>query len=51
MPLDIAQLGVAALAVWLMYKIASNHINHNTQVLQELKEAIAKLIYFLSNGK
>ena len=44
---QIAQLGVAGLAVYLMYKIAANHINHNTKVLGELRDAIVKLTEYL----
>lgn len=47
----ISQFGVAGLAVWLMYKIASNHINHNTEILGELRDAIKELTSHLKNGK
>lgn len=43
----LAQLGVGGLSVYLMYKIAGNHIDHNTKVLSELKDAIIKLTAFL----
>ena len=39
----ISQFGVAGLAVYLMYKIAANHIRHNTDMLGELRDAIREL--------
>ena len=52
--MDISQLpqfGVAGLAVYFMYKIASNHINHNTKAFEKLTETLNELINFLKNGK
>ena len=43
-------IALAALAIWIVYKITSNHINHNTEILAELKEAIHHLTEFLKNG-
>ena len=50
MPIDISQLsqmGVAALSVYLMWRLSTNHLDHNTKVLGELRDAINKLIEFL----
>ena len=35
--------GVAIALIWVLYRIVVNHINHNSEVLSELKEAIHKL--------
>ena len=35
--------GVAIALIWVLYRIVGNHINHNSEVLSELKEAIHKL--------
>ena len=55
---QFAQLGVAGLAVYLMYKISANHIDHNTQMLEKnteilnkLAEAIGDLKEWLENHK
>ena len=48
---QIAQMGVAGLAVYFMYKISSNHIDHNTKILGELKDVIIKLTEYLENHK
>ena len=48
---QLGQLGVAGLAVFLMYKISANHINSNTEVLNQLKDAIVNLQQFLNNGR
>ena len=48
---QIAQLGVAGLAVFLMYRISSNHIDHNTVILGELRDAIKSLVSFLEKDK
>lgn len=41
------QYGVAAGSLWIVYKIVSNHINHNTQALTELSVAVTKLTTWL----
>jgi len=48
---QLSQFGVAGLAVFLMYKISSNHINHNTKAFEKLTEVINDLLHFLKNGK
>lgn len=48
---DLAQFGVAGLAVWTMYKIVSNHINHNTAAFEKLSETLQELIIFLKSNK
>lgn len=35
----LAGIPIGTLAVWLMYKISSNHIEHNTQALDKLVDA------------
>lgn len=47
----ISQFGVAGMAVYLMYRIASNHIDHNTKTLGELRDVIKELREFLQNHK
>ena len=50
--LDLAQVtgvGVAALSVFLMWKLCVNHINHNTIAIQELRDVIKELTNFLQN--
>ena len=54
MPPELSNLtgvGVAALAVFLLYKLASNHVEHNTRTLGELRDAINKLVEYLENHK
>jgi len=46
---SIAQFGVAGLAVFLFYRLAANHIDHNSKVLGELTEAITSLKEFMQN--
>jgi len=48
---QITQFSVAGLAVFLMYRISSNHIDHNTAVLGELRDAIKSLVTFLEKDK
>lgn len=31
-------VGLAALALWIIWKLASNHIEHNTEVVGKLSE-------------
>ena len=47
----IAQFGVAGLAVYLMYRISSNHIDHNTKATNNLTEVIKELKEWLQNHK
>lgn len=49
-------VGLAALAMWIVWKLSSNHIDHNTEVLTKntevvdsLKDAIRELTTFLRN--
>ena len=47
---------VALVSMWLFYKLASNHINHNTEAMRELSETLGELKqvikdYHKSNGK
>ena len=48
---QFANLGVAGLAVWLFYKMASNHIDHNTSAIKELKEVMQELKEIIRYGK
>lgn len=47
----VAQFGVAGLAVYLFYKLAANHLSHNTVVVGELRDAIRELTNYLKNGR
>ena len=40
-------VGLAIFAMFIVWKLASNHIRHNTEILQELKDAIRELTEFL----
>ena len=44
-------VGLALFSMYIVWKLSSNHINHNTEVLTELKDAIKELKTFLKNGK
>lgn len=44
-------VGLAAFAMYIVWKLSSNHIKHNTEVLTELKDAIKDLKVYLRNGK
>ncbi len=37
--------------VQMLFKFASNHVNHNTEVTTELRDAIRELTTYLKNGK
>ena len=46
LPANLETIGIAGIAialVWVVWKLTSNHISHNSEVLGELKEAIHKL--------
>ena len=47
--LQAGGVGIGLYAVYALYTLSSNHVDHNTQVLAELKDAINKLIEFLEN--
>ena len=40
---QLANLGVAGFAVYLMYKLSSNHVEHNTKAINELTKVIIEL--------
>ena len=40
---QISNLGVAGLAVFLMWKLVSNHLEHNTKALDRMIEIISKM--------
>lgn len=46
---QFAQLGVAGLAVYLMYKICSNHIDHNTEWLEKNTKILNTLTGAMNN--
>ena len=48
---QLAQFGVAGLAVFLMYRIASNHIDHNTKAINKMTSVIENLNEWLRNHK
>lgn len=37
------QYGLAGIAMWFLYKIAGNHIEHSTKALTDLTKVIAEL--------
>ena len=37
---QVLSLPVAALAIYFMYKLASNHVNHSIQAVDRLSEAV-----------
>lgn len=41
--------GVAVLSLWINYKIVSNHINHATDAMTKMTEAIGKLNQLISD--
>ena len=36
-------VGMAVFAMYIVWKLSSNHINHNTEALTELKDVIREL--------
>ena len=48
---NVTGVGIAGLAVWLMWKLATNHLHHNTMAIQELRDMIQKLISYLEGKK
>lgn len=48
---QLANFGVAGLAVFLMYKISSNHIEHLTTAITELTKVITELKEWLHTHK
>lgn len=49
---DIIQLtgvGLAGLTIWLTFRLVTNHLVHNTQVLNELIQVIRELKEWLQN--
>jgi len=44
-------VGLAIFAMFIVWKLASNHIRHNTEILQELKDVIRELTNHLKNGR
>lgn len=52
--IDITQLanyGVAGLAVYFMYRLSSNHIESLTNAIEDLKLAIKELTDYIKNNK
>lgn len=37
---EVASLPLAGLAMWFMFKLSSNHVNHNTVALEKLTDAL-----------
>lgn len=51
---DIVQyggVGLAALSMWIVYKLSGNHIEHNTEATKNLSVVIAELKEFLQHKK
>jgi len=44
-------VGIAILLAWIVYKLAGNHINHNTEVLRELSVVIGELKQVIKDRK
>lgn len=40
-------VGLCAFSLYIIWKLAGNHINHNTEVLAGLREAIVELTTYL----
>lgn len=43
-PVELASLPVATLAVWLMYKLAGNHIKHASEEMNEALGLVTKAV-------
>lgn len=46
---QITGIGLAAFTLFLTYKLVSNHIGHNTEVLTRLADVIEKLEEWLKD--
>ena len=44
---NLTGVGVAGLAVFLMWKLVANHLKHNTKAIQELTLVIKELREFI----
>ena len=42
-------VGLCALSMWVNYKLASNHINHNTESNERLTNAISRLAQLIED--
>ena len=55
---EAGTIGLAAALIWLIVKLSKmskeiigNHINHNTEILIEVRDAVRELTRYLRNGK
>lgn len=48
---EVAKLGISGLCVYLMYRLSSNHIEHNTQAIDRLHTTIDELLVWLKSQK
>jgi len=48
---NITGVGVSGLSVYLLWKLCANHIEHNTEAIGKLSEAIATLTQWLKENK
>ena len=48
---SLADIGGTIFVGYLMFRLASNHILHNTETMGELKNTLKDLTNFLKNGK
>ena len=48
---QLSGVGLAGVVSWGAYKLVSNHINHNSEVLVNLTEAIRDLKEWLQENK
>ena len=39
----LALIALTGSAIWILYKIVSNHVNHNTMATTEMVKALEKL--------
>lgn len=43
MLVEYGGIGLGAFSMYLLYKLSSNHLSHNTSMLQKLSDSIEKL--------
>ena len=46
---DLGGIGLATLLALILYKIVGNHLNHNTDAMNRLENAITRLTQFLED--
>ena len=43
----VSNLGLAGVALYMMWKLATNHVEHSTKAMNDLRDAVIELIAFL----